>query len=339
MPKSAFDSLPLAEKSWQQQLAQAITEPRELLQLLSLDDSHFRDHDRARQDFSLKVPHSYAAKMQVGDPRDPLLLQVMSHGQELQPAPGFSEDPVADLEATRVPGLLHKYPGRVLLITTGCCAVHCRYCFRRHFPYADNQPARDQWQQALDYIRQDSSISEVILSGGDPLVLSDKRLAELVEQLTHIRHLQRLRIHSRLPVVLPARLTGSLIDILGGSRLQSCLVIHANHSREIADQDIPRLRDFASAGISLLNQAVLLKDINDSWQSQMALSERLYAAGILPYYLHMLDPVQGAAHFDVDDARAAAIMKTLRQQLPGYLVPRLVREIPGKKSKTPLFGL
>jgi len=339
MPKSALKLHQLAEQSWQQQLAQAITEPRDLLDFLSLDDSQFPDCRQASLDFPLKVPHSFAAKMRSGDPRDPLLLQVMSHGQELQPISGYSNDPVGDLQAMPVPGLLHKYHGRVLLVTTGACAVHCRYCFRRHFPYQDNQPARQQWQQALDYIAADDSISEVILSGGDPLVLSDRRLAELLHQLQAIAHVRRLRIHSRLPVVIPARITDELIALLGDSRLQCSLVIHANHPAEIADDDLPRLHRLAAAGVCLLNQAVLLRGINDSTHCQQALCERLYQARVLPYYLHLLDPVQGAAHFDLDEHRATDIINELRQRLPGYLVPQLVREIPGEKSKTPVFRL
>jgi EF-P beta-lysylation protein EpmB len=339
MPKSALKLHPLAEQGWQQQLAQAITAPRELLRFVCVDEKHFPDCDQADREFTVKVPHSYAAKMQPGDPRDPLLLQVMSRRQELHQVEGYSSDPVGDLRAMPVPGLLHKYHGRVLLVTTGACAVHCRYCFRRHFPYQDNQPARQHWQQALDYIAADDSISEVILSGGDPLVLGDSRLAELLDSLQRIPHIQRLRIHSRLPVVLPARITDTLIALLAGSRLHCSLVIHANHRNEIADADLPILRKLAAAGICLLNQAVLLRDINDSSQCQQALCERLFEARILPYYLHLLDPVQGAAHFDLATDEANHIISHLRQQLPGYLVPKLVRETPGEKSKTPVFGL
>lgn len=339
MPKSAARFQHIVEKSWQQQLAQAITRPTELLDILGIDPTHFPDCDRAVTDFSLRVPHSYVNKMRYGDPHDPLLMQVMASSEELKPVSGFSIDPVGDLDAMPVPGLLHKYPGRVLLVTTGACAVHCRYCFRRHFPYADNQPGREQWQPAMDYIASDTGIREVILSGGDPLVLGDGRIQDLLDKLQGIHHVTRLRIHSRLPVVLPARLTDRLIAILGDSRLQCSIVVHANHASEITDADVPGLHRLAAAGITLLNQAVLLRGINDSVASQAALSERLYQGRILPYYLHLLDPVQGAAHFNVDEHRAGAIVRQMREQLPGYLVPRLVREDPGEKSKTPLFGL
>jgi EF-P beta-lysylation protein EpmB len=339
MPKPAAQAQYLQQPGWQQQLARAITDSDELLARLRLDAGEFAGHPAAARDFPLRVTHSYLAKMRPGDPRDPLLLQVMASADELRETPGFSHDPVGDLAAMAVPGLLHKYHGRVLLVTTAACAVHCRYCFRRHFPYEDNQSSRNQWQQALEYIAADSSISEVILSGGDPLVLSDRRLEQLTVQLQAIPHVRRLRIHSRLPVVLPERITDELVTLLGNSRLQCSLVVHANHANEIADEDIPRLQRLAAAGVCLLNQAVLLRQVNDSARAQAELSERLFEAGVLPYYLHLLDPVQGAGHFHVTDMRAMEIIGELRAQLPGYLVPRLVREIAGEKSKTPTFGL
>ena len=344
MPKSAVNSIaithtPLSSKSWQQQLARSITNPMELLAQLEIDPALFPDCNRASDDFRIKLPVSYLDKIIPGDPQDPLLLQVMASGQELLGVGGFNQDPVGDLDAMAAPGLLHKYDGRVLLVTTGVCAVHCRYCFRRHFPYSDNQPARDDWQQALDYIRQDSSIIEVILSGGDPLVLSDNKLAELISRLDDIDHLQRLRIHTRLPVVVAERVTDRLINMLASSRLQTCMVIHANHPNEIQQAEITALHRLADAGITLLNQSVLLKNINDNTETLKQLSEKLYQARVLPYYLHMLDPVAGAAHFNVEKQLASQLMAELRNLLPGYLVPRLVREIAGEKSKIPVIGL
>lgn len=320
---------------WQQQLAQAITEPQQLLQYLQLDAQHFGDFSAPSQQFSIKVPHAYLRKIRPGDALDPLLLQVMAQGMENHHVAGFKQDPVGDLQASRVPGLLHKYPGRVLLITTAACAVHCRYCFRRHFPYAQQQAGRDQWQSALDYIRTEQSIEEVILSGGDPLMLSDERLATLLDQLQAIPHISRLRLHSRLPVVLPDRITDRLLELLASTRLDTALVIHANHANEIAADETRALRKLQAAGILLLNQAVLLKGINHHLAQQQALSRVLFSAGVLPYYLHLLDPVQGAAHFDVKLQQANQLMDQLRTSLPGFLVPRLVREIEGEQSKTP----
>ncbi len=321
--------------SWQQQLSQAITEPKQLLHTLNLTLDDFPEHHAATQLFSLKTPLSYLNKIQKGNPKDPLLLQIMAQSQELQTPDGFTNDPVGDLNANKTPGLLHKYHGRVLLITTGACAIHCRYCFRRHFPYQQQQAGRDQWSQAINYIQHDTSIKEVILSGGDPLVLSDNKLDNLITRLESIPHLTRLRIHSRLPVVLADRITDSLIQRLKISRFNVCLVIHANHANEITDTEKNMFSRLKQAGITLLNQAVLLKDVNHQLVDQIDLSEALYNVGVLPYYLHLLDPVQGAAHFDVSLSHAQSLIQQMQNQLPGFLVPKLVREISGEASKTP----
>lgn len=331
-----ISSLPL---SWNQQLAQSITEPDELLQLVQLNAEQFPQFSLQKQTFNIRTPLAYIAKMQPGNAHDPLLLQVMSQSQELIHDPAYRTDPVGDLAASKVPGLLHKYHGRVLLITTAACAVHCRYCFRRHFPYPEQQAERQQWSPALDYIRQDPSIQEVILSGGDPLVLSDQKLASLIQQLEQIPHLSRLRIHTRLPVVLPDRITPPLIKLLGQCSLNVSIVIHANHGNEITQPEQHVLRQLQAAGVTLLNQAVLLKQVNAGLEEQIDLSERLYAAGVLPYYLHLLDPVQGAAHFNVEEKQAKQLIHDMRERLPGFLVPRLVREIAGEKSKTPAYEL
>ncbi len=321
--------------SWQQQLSQAITEPKQLLQALNLSPDDFPGHREATQLFSIKTPLSYLNKIQKGNPRDPLLLQIMAQSQEMLTLDGYSNDPVGDLDANKTPGLLHKYHGRVLLITTGTCAVHCRYCFRRHFPYPQQQAGRDQWSQAISYIQQDHSIKEVILSGGDPLVLSDSKLDNLIGQLEGISHLTRLRIHSRLPIVLADRITDVLIQRLKNSRFNICLVIHANHANEITHAEMEVFFRLKQAGITLLNQAVLLKDINHRLVDQIELSEALYSIGVLPYYLHLLDPVQGAAHFDISLSHAQSLIRQMQNQLPGFLVPKLVREISGEASKTP----
>lgn len=327
----SVSELPL---NWQQQLAQAVTEPSQLLQSLNLASDCFTDFFDAEQQFSLKIPRAYIEKMQTGKPDDPLLLQVMTQAQETQPVEGYNKDPVGDLNANKTPGLLHKYHGRVLLITTPACAVHCRYCFRRHFPYQKQQAGRDEWHDAINYIKQDSSINEVILSGGDPLVLSDEKLDTLISQLELIPHLSRLRIHSRLPVVLPERITDRLVQRLASSHFKVCLVIHANHANEITQPEKKVLRKLQLAGILLLNQAVLLNRVNNQITDQIALSETLFSAGVLPYYLHLLDPVQGAAHFNVELDEALILIHQMQSRLPGYLVPKLVREIEGEPSKT-----
>ena len=246
---------------------------------------------------------------------------------------GFGADPVGDLAAMAAPGVLHKYQGRVLLTATGACAVHCRYCFRRHFPYADANPLADRWNQALAYIAADDSIVEVILSGGDPLTMSDRRLAELVHGLEGVAHLRRLRLHTRLPIVLPERVNDELLAWLGATRLKTVVVVHANHAQEIDASVASALARLKAAGVELLNQSVLLRGVNDSADVLAALSEVLFAAGVMPYYLHMLDRVQGAAHFEVPEAAARGLMAELNRRLPGYLVPRWVREIAGAPGK------
>jgi len=325
--------------NWQSQLRDVIMSRRELLETLGLRDADVGDSGGACEDFPLKVPRSFVQRMQPGDPRDPLLLQVLSSRQEMDSIPGYLRDPVGESGAA-IPrrGIIHKYRGRVLLIVSGGCAVHCRYCFRRHFPYNDNQNSRRQWGEALQYIRGDSSIEEVILSGGDPLVATDEQLRQLVAQIAAIAHVQRLRIHSRLPVVIPARLTEALLDAITHENLQTVMVIHCNHAREIDESVAAALSALRRRDITLLNQAVLLADVNDSVEAQLALCQRLFAAGTLPYYLHLLDKVQGAAHFDVAQSKALRLMAELAARLPGYLVPRLVQEIAGDPSKTSVLA-
>lgn len=321
--------------SWQQALAEAITDPKELFARLKLESKTLPAALRANADFKLKVTHSYLARMEIGDEQDPLLKQVLPVVEETDPQPAdYRFDPVGDSEATQAPGLIHKYHGRVLLIAAAACAIHCRYCFRRHFPYADSQVSRQNWTDAVRYIAEQDSITEVILSGGDPLVLSDEKLRSLITQLEDIPHVSRVRIHSRLPVVLPERLTPELLALLSTSRLQAILVIHANHPNEINAEVADKLQQASSAGVTLLNQSVLLHTVNDATTTLVDLSERLFAAGVLPYYLHLLDHVQGAAHFEVPLDRAKEIYQALSHALPGFLLPRLVLEEAGKKSKT-----
>ena len=321
---------------WQQALREAVRDPRELLDLLGLDRLAPRLSDEAMVQFPLRVPRGFVARMRRGDPNDPLLRQVLPLDDEMRPMPGFGLDAVGDGAAKTAPGVIQKYRGRALLVATGSCAIHCRYCFRRHFPYAEETAARDGWREAGDRIRQDTAIEEVLLSGGDPLSLSNGKLAELTGALADIPHLRRLRIHSRLPIVVPERIDEGLLGWLSALPWPATLVVHANHANEFdgaVDAALGRLRE---AGVHLLNQAVLLRGVNDDIDALAALSERGFAAGVLPYYLHQLDRVAGVAHFEVDDARARALHAGLAVRLSGYLVPRLVREIPGDTGKRPL---
>lgn len=320
---------------WQQELARAVAHPLELLHLLEIDPAAVGLALSAQTCLRQRVPRPFIARMRKGDPHDPLLRQVLPLAEEDRAVAGYGTDPVGDLLAETVPGVLHKYAGRALLIATGACAVHCRYCFRRHYPYADSNAAADHWAPALAYLAADTSISEVILSGGDPLSLPDAKLAGLAARLAAIAHLARLRVHTRLPVVLPQRVDDRLIDWLTGTRLSPVMVIHANHANEIDAAVRQALLALREAGVTLLNQSVLLKGVNDSADALCDLSEALFRAGVLPYYLHLLDKVAGAAHFDVDEAAAAAIMQTVCARLPGYLVPRLVRERAGAPYKLP----
>ncbi len=322
--------------AWQRELARAITDPAELLRELKLDPALLPTARVAAARFPLRVPRGFVARMARGDPNDPLLRQVLPMGAELEATPGFVADPVGDRAAQAAPGVLHKYHGRALLIATGACAVHCRYCFRREFPYAEAPAGAEEWRPALSYLAGDSSIREVILSGGDPLSLSNRRLGVLLTALGRIPHLERLRIHSRQPIMLPERVDEGLLELLAQTRLRPVLVAHANHPREINAAVRAALARLAATGVTLLNQSVLLRGVNDSAAVLAELSETLFAARVLPYYLHLLDPVRGAAHFDVNEIEASAIMKTLRQRLPGYLVPRLVREQPGQPAKIPV---
>ncbi|MDQ2076470.1 EF-P beta-lysylation protein EpmB [Marinimicrobium sp. ABcell2] len=321
---------------WQNELTDLIRSPAELIELLELDPALLPSALAAAGDFALRVPRPYAMRIRKGDAHDPLLRQVLPLGDELLAAPGYSADPLQEKSTNPVPGLIHKYPGRVLLIVSGSCAINCRYCFRRHFPYQDNNPGRAAWQRALDYIAADSSITEVIYSGGDPLSAPDRHLTWLTQAVEAIAHVRRLRIHSRLPVVIPSRIDDECLSWMTNHRLDTSLVIHSNHANEIDAHLAEALGRVRAAGITLLNQTVLLKGVNDSLAALHELSERLFACGVLPYYLHLLDKVTGAQHFDLPVSRALELHQGLRDTLPGYLVPKLVREVPGAHSKTPV---
>ena len=327
---------PPVREDWLQQLADVVTEPAELLQLLSLDQhANLAAGADERKLFALRVPRAFIARMKPGDATDPLLLQVLTSRQEFIDAPGYSTDPL-DEQSSVVPGLLHKYRNRALLLVKGGCAVNCRYCFRRHFPYQDNQGNKRNWQAAIDYIAAHPELDEIIFSGGDPLMAKDHELAWLVTALEKIPHLKRLRIHSRLPVVIPARITEGLCQILAETRLQVLMVSHINHAQEIDDELRQGMQMLKRAGVMLLNQSVLLRGVNDNAQILANLSNALFDAGILPYYLHVLDKVQGAAHFFVSDEEARILVRQLLAKVSGYMVPKLAREIGGEPSKTPL---
>lgn len=324
-----------ATSDWRQQLREVISDGPTLLHELQLQPQQLGFSEQACRNFSLKVPRAFVRRMRVGDPDDPLLRQVLASANELNNPPGFGVDPTGEIGGAIVrTGIIHKYQGRCLLIVSGGCAVNCRYCFRRHFPYGDNINSRQQWREALNYIASEHSIHEVILSGGDPLVADDDYLDELCQQIAAIGHVHRLRIHSRLPIVLPDRITTQLLGVLKATGLQVVMVAHANHANEIDSEVGTAFSRLREGGITVLNQSVLLAGINDNPEALIALSEELFAHGALPYYLHLLDRVAGAAHFEVDEQRALALHRTISHQLPGFLVPRLVREIAGEPAKT-----
>lgn len=321
---------------WQRALQDSFTRPQDLLDHLGLRGRVPLPPARIPPPFPLRVPRAFVERMRPGDPDDPLFLQVWPRAAEAEVVPGFEPDAVGDLARLHGEGLIHKYQGRALVIATGACAVHCRYCFRQHFPYGEQRAARDGWRALLDRIAADPSLEEIILSGGDPLSLADDKLAALVAGLEAIPHVRRLRLHTRQPVVLPERVDAGLLAWMTATRLQTVVVLHINHPQEIDEalrSAIGRLRE---TGATLLNQSVLLRGINDRAAVLQALSEALFACGVLPYYLHLLDRVAGAAHFEVPEDEALRLMQQLSASLPGYLVPRLAREEAGQPAKTTL---
>ena len=325
-----------SREDWITQLANVVTSPDELLRLLNVDaDEKLLAGREARRLFPLRVPRAFIARMEKGNPNDPLLRQVLTAEEEFIVAPGYSTDPLEEQQSV-VPGLLHKYRNRALLLVKGGCAINCRYCFRRHFPYAENQGTRRNWQTAMDYIAAHPQLDEIIFSGGDPLMAKDHELDWLMTQLEAIPHVKRLRIHSRLPIVIPARITETLASRFQRSSLQVILVNHVNHANEIDGEFRAAMAMLRQAGVTLLNQSVLLRGVNDSARVLADLSNALFDAGVMPYYLHVLDRVQGAAHFMVTDDEARQIMRELLTLVSGYMVPKLAREIGGEPSKTPL---
>lgn len=345
------DLQPITENDWRSMLSNAKLTLAELLARVEIDPREFTHcHGQgnntnliaaqsALPDFPIRVPEPFIQKMIKGDISDPLLRQVLPIASEHDITPGYTNDPLQENRFNVAPGLIHKYRSRALLIVSKACAIHCRYCFRRHFPYEDNQPGKQEWSTALSYIKQHTDINEIIYSGGDPLASSDKHLAWLSTQIAQIPHIKRLRIHTRLPVVLPQRIDDGLLTWLNDWQGQKIVVIHSNHVNELGDDVKMAIAKLKSAGATVLNQTVLLKGINDSVQALSQLSEKLFDIGVMPYYLHLLDPVTGSAHFNVSDARAKRLLGAVSAELPGYLVPKLVREQANKRCKTPILPI
>ncbi|MDO6445156.1 EF-P beta-lysylation protein EpmB [Colwellia sp. 1_MG-2023] len=320
--------------SWQKELSNVVTDPEKLLEAVNICPENYRAHFNARKLFPVRVPQPFIARMKKGDINDPLLKQVMPLSNEFITTDGFTHDPLEEHDSV-AEGLLHKYKHRVLMIVKAGCAINCRYCFRRHFPYQDNSPNKQRWQEALTYIEQHHEINEVIFSGGDPLMASDEHLTWLIQKLEKIPHITRLRIHTRMAIVIPQRITQGLVRLLSETRLKPTVVFHINHKNEIDQQVIKAIEPLRAARIPLLNQSVLLKTVNDNAKDLCQLSETLFDNGIIPYYLHLFDKVQGVAHFDTDDISAKIIIKEMMATLPGFLMPKVVREIAGEANKTP----
>lgn len=319
---------------WKVQLSQAVTSIDQLLSCLDLTTEQLATSQQAASQFALKVPQPFIQRMEPGNPRDPLLLQVLPVAAEMVPSPDYNQDPLEESKHNPIPGIVHKYANRLLLVISPACAINCRYCFRRHFPYAENRQSKQQWQTALEYIRSDKTINEVIYSGGDPLAANDSFLGWLTTEIAEIAHIKRLRIHTRLPVVIPARIDRGFLNWATATRLKPIVVLHINHTNEIDAEVASAIKKLIDAGMQVLNQSVLLRGVNDSALTLAELSERLFDCGASPYYLHLCDPVAGAQHFDLDESIAKQIYGELQCLLPGFLVPKLVREIPNRQSKT-----
>lgn len=327
----------ISEQGWQQLLRDCTTTPEALLESLGLDpDRWLAGATVGHRLFPIRVPQPYLDRIEYGNAQDPLLRQVLPLADEAHLVPGFVRDPLEEKAATPTPGLIQKYRSRALLMITGQCAINCRYCFRRHFPYDEHRLSPEERAQAIDLLQNAPEVNEVIFSGGDPLVANDRLLSRWADELAGIPHLKRLRIHTRLPVVIPQRINDALLEWLNRSRLQKVIVLHVNHPNEIDRPVKEALALLKSTGATLLNQSVILRGVNDNADTLSHLSEALFEAGVLPYYLHAFDPVEGAHHFEVSDNDTRKLMRALLERLPGFLVPRLVREVPGKMSKTPL---
>lgn len=331
----------LTRPDWRLELQRAFRHPDDLLQFVGLDPAQFFADTQARELFPMLVPRTFARLIKPHDADDPLLRQVLPLRAEFDQVDGYSTDPLSeqgnDVAVHKSQGLLHKYQSRVLIILKGGCAVNCRYCFRRHFPYQEIRFSQRELDHLIEYLRANPQVNEVILSGGDPLMANDKLLAQIIDTLGEMKQLRRLRIHSRLPVVIPSRITDTLVESLASTPLKSSLVLHANHANEISRELKDNLKPLRQAGVHLFNQSVLLRGVNDDADALTELSESLFDCDVLPYYLHQLDKVTGAAHFEVSDARAQQLWLAINQRLPGFLVPKLVREVGGEASKTAIM--
>ncbi|WP_281647690.1 EF-P beta-lysylation protein EpmB [Parendozoicomonas sp. Alg238-R29] len=321
-------------QTWQKILSQSVTNPEELLKILGLNTDLLPGAIAGHQQFQVRVPHTYIARIEHGNSEDPLLRQVLPLGVELDNVAGFSTDPLGEQPKNSHRGILHKYNSRLILMPGQLCGINCRFCFRRHFPYEDNKLNKEEWQSAFDYIGNDTSLSEIILSGGDPLSQNDLRLAWIVEELAKIPHLKRLRVHTRMPIVIPQRVTDEMLSWLTGTRLQPIVVVHCNHPNEIDEDVVKAMNNMSSKGVQLLNQSTLLKGVNDSPEVLASLSDKLFSCGVMPYYLHLFDRVQGAAHFEVDEEQARKLIGEMSNLCSGYLVPKLARDNSGTQSKT-----
>ena len=319
---------------WKAEFSQSVTTIGDLLGSLNLNTAQLSTSQQAIADFPLRVPRPFVARMEPNNPEDPLLLQVLPIAAEQAEVEGYGPDPLDEASHNPIAGIVHKYANRLLLVISPACAINCRYCFRRHFPYQENRQNRAQWQSALDYIRSATEINEIIYSGGDPLAANDHFLAWLTEQIADIKHIKRLRIHTRLPVVIPSRIDPAFLAWATATRLKPIVVLHINHANEIDTEVVESIKRLQDSGIKVLNQSVLLRGINDSADCLAELSERLFDCDVMPYYLHLFDPVAGASHFDIEETAAKKIYADLQAILPGFLVPKLVREIPNKRSKT-----
>jgi L-lysine 2,3-aminomutase len=324
--------------NWKTDLRNSYTRVQDLLQALKLKTCEVDTYFPTKNDFPFRVTKAFAGRMKQKDPQDPLLLQVLPTNAEFVHNLNFNNDPVGEIPLEKNSSLLHKYHGRALLITTGSCAINCRYCFRRVFPY-QSLIDTNSFSNAIKTITEDTSLKEIILSGGDPLILDDNKLCEILERFNLIAHIERVRIHSRLPIVLPNRITPQFIKLMQNNRFQTCLVVHVNHPNELDTTTVGALRGYKNNGLMLLNQSVLLKNINNNIETLSELSDLLFSAGVLPYYVHLLDRVTGTAHFEVTEDESLQLEAQLRNRLPGYLVPKFVREISGDESKTPIMSL
>lgn len=322
------------DNDWLLEIKHAIKDLDTLAEKLNLNLTSVLTGKHAHKAFQLMVPMPYLERIEKGNLNDPLLRQILPIDEEMKQVEGYVTDPLAELDHNPKKALVHKYSSRILVITSGSCAINCRYCFRRHFPYGDNHLAPAEWDSLLSYIQTHPQINEVILSGGDPLMMKDKQLSQLISRLEALPQLKRLRIHTRLPVVIPSRINNELLNWASQTRLKVIMVLHINHANEIDGKVIEACSKLAKIGVRLLNQGVILKNVNDTAEAQIALSEALFDADILPYYMFTLDPVEGASHFDITIDQAQQLMGQVAANLPGYLVPKLAKEIPGKTAKT-----